>query len=138
MGISWAYCVLDKPEKLQANFSLKHCHVFSHTAPPTCAKNLSNYLPSGKPCLTISSSSVLADCSLCCPSIQQPADLSVKHYRKFSPNHICPIYPIHPLLWGSSIAQELSGAGPAFYSNWQGSFCPQRAAGLTWDFQVPF
>lgn len=49
LGTSWAYCVLDKPEKLQANFSLKHCHVFSHTAPPTRAKNLSNYLSSGKP-----------------------------------------------------------------------------------------
>lgn len=76
LGTPWPYCVPDKSEKLQANFSLKHCHVFSHTTPPICAKNLSNYLSSGKPYLIIFLCFALTDCSHCFLLTKQPADLS--------------------------------------------------------------
>lgn len=121
LGTSWAYCVPDKPEKLQANLSLKHCHVFSHTAPPICAKNLSNYLSSGKPYLIIYLCLGLTDCSHCFLFIQQPDDLSAKLCvslcSKFFPNHTFPSRPRHPSLHrgrqpGSSLGLRLPPTAP--------------------------
>lgn len=101
LGTPQLYCIPDTSlRKPQANFSLKHCHVFSHTAPPICAKNLSNYLSSGKPYLIIYSCLVLTDCSHCFLFLKQPADLSAKlcasHCSKFFPNHICLVWPSPP------------------------------------------
>lgn len=138
LGTSWAYCVLDKPEKLQANFSLKHCHVFSHTAPPTCAKNLSNYLSSGKPCLIISSSLQTVPIAVCQSSSQLTfLSNTIESFLQTTSAQFVQLLET-PLLWGSSMAHELSGAGPAFHSTWSGSSCPHRAAALTWDSQVLF
>lgn len=52
--------------------------MFSHTAPPICAKNLSNYLSSGKPYLITYLCLVLTDCSHCFLLIKKPDDLSAK------------------------------------------------------------
>lgn len=103
LGTPWLYCIPDTSlRKLQANFSRKHCHVFSHTAPPLCAKNLSNYLSSGKPCLIIYLCLELTDCSRFFLFIKQPADLSAKlcvsQCSKLFPNRICLVRPIHPSL----------------------------------------